>query len=82
MKVLVIEDDGVKREIRYSELSDEELNRRISAYEQKHEQTFQEFYSDFDSDESDMDELTDFLDWECLVEEKKARIEKVAYEQT
>ena len=79
MKILIIEDDGIKREIRYSELSNDELDRRISAYEQKHEQTFQEFYGDFDSDESDMDELTDFLDWENLVEERKLRERKIAY---
>lgn len=44
----------------------------------KHGMTYQEFYNGFDCDEASMDELTDLLDWESLVEEKKARLEKVA----
>lgn len=79
MKTLIIQDGETKKEIDYSGLNDEYIDNRIRRYEQKYGRLFQDFYNGFDSDEAGMDELTDLLDWENLVEEKKARAEKTAY---
>ena len=73
--------NGKKTEIVYSELTYEEIDQGIHKYEVKYGQTFDEFYSEFDSDKSDIYEIGDFLDWEGLVEEKKARVGKAVYER-
>ena len=82
MTTLIIQDGEATKEIRYSELSDNYIDGRIEEYEKKYGKTYQEFYNGFDCGEAGMDELTDLLDWESLVEEKKARMEKVVYERT
>lgn len=82
MTTLIIQDGDKKREINYSELSDDYIEKRIEEYETKHGKTFQKFYNGFDCGEASMDELTDLLDWESLVEERKARMEKAVYERT
>lgn len=82
MTTLIIQDGDKKREINYSELSDDFIEKRIEEYETKHGKIFQEFYNGFDCGEASMDELTDLLDWESLVEERKARMEKAVYERT
>jgi hypothetical protein len=74
--------NGKRTEIVYSELTDSEIENRIRCYESKYGQAFDDFYGDFDSDKSDIYEIGDFLDWESLVEERKARMEKAAYERT
>ncbi len=74
--------NGKTTERVYSELTDEEIDQGIRKYESKYKQTFDDFYGDFDSDKSDIYEIGDFLDWEGLVEEKKARVEKAVYERT
>ena len=82
MTTLIIQDGDKRREINYSELSDDYIEKRIGEYETKYGKNFQGFYNSFDCSEASMDELTDLLDWESLVEEKKARIEKAVYERT
>ena len=74
--------NGKRTEIVYSELTDSDIENRIRRYEGKYGQQFDDFYGDFDSDKSDIHEIGDFLDWESLVEERKARMEKAAYERT
>lgn len=80
-KKLISIENGKTTEIVYSELSDSEIESRIRRYESKYGQQFDDFYAEFDSDKSDIHEIGDFLDWEGLVEERKARIEKAAYER-
>ena len=82
MTKLIIQDGEEKKEIDYSELSEEHIEQRIKQYEEKYDMSYQEFYNGFDCDDASMDELTDLLDWESLVEEKKVRIEKAVYERT
>jgi cell wall assembly regulator SMI1 len=76
MRTLIIQDDAETRTVNYSSLTDGDIDQRIHEYESKYGRTYQEFYRSFDCDEADMDELTDLLDWEQLVEEKKTRMEK------
>ena len=80
MTRLISIENGKKTEIVYPKLTDEEIDQRIRHYETKYGQSFDDFYSDFDSDKADIYEIGEFLDWECLVEEKKARVKKAAYE--
>ena len=82
MKTLIVQDGEKSQEIRYSDLDDDYIDQRIREYENKYGKTYQEFYSSFDCGEAGMDELTHLLDWENLVEEKKARIKKAVYERT
>lgn len=69
--------NGKRTEIVYSELTDEEIGNRIRRYQGKYGQSFDDFYAGFDSDKADIREIGDFLDWEGLVEERKARMEKL-----
>jgi hypothetical protein len=82
VKKLISIENGKRTETIYSDLSDEEINHRIRIYEQRYGRQFHDFYSDFDSDKSDIGEIGDFLDWKSLVEEGEARAKKVAYERT
>lgn len=82
MTTLIIQDGNKRREINYSDLADDYIEDRIEEYEAKYGKSFQGFYNSFDCGEASMDELTDLLDWESLVEEKKARKEKAVYERT
>jgi len=82
MTKLIIQDGEIRKEINYSELSEEHIEQHIEQYEKKYDMTYQEFYNGFDCDEASIDELTDLLDWESLVEEKKVRMEKAVYERT
>jgi len=47
MTTLIIQDGDKRREINYSELSDDYIERRIEEYEAKHGKTFQGFYNVF-----------------------------------
>ncbi|MFC1715661.1 hypothetical protein ACFL6S_18485 [Candidatus Poribacteria bacterium] len=82
MTILTIHDNGTKREINYSELSADYIEKSIQGYEEKHGMSYTDFYSRFDCGEADMDELTDLLDWESLVEEQKVRAEKAVYQKS
>lgn len=83
MTTLIIQDGDKRREINYSELSDDYIEECIRGYEARYGKNFQVFYNGFDCGEASMNELTDLLDWESLVEERKARMEKVAtYQKT
>jgi len=81
MTTLIIQDGETKKEINYSELADDCIDQRIEEYEKKHGMTYQEFNNGFDCGEAGMDELTDLLDWESLMEEKKLRMKKAVYER-
>lgn len=82
MRTLVIQEGEETRTVNYSVLTDNDISQRIQEYEHKYEKTYHDFYNSFDCSEAGMDELTDLLDWENLVEEKKVRMEKAAYEVT
>jgi hypothetical protein len=81
-KKLISIENGKRTEIVYSKLTDAEIASRIRQYEGKYGQSFDDFYAEFDSDKANIYEIGDFLDWESLVEERKARTEKTAYERT
>ena len=76
MRTLIIQDDAETRTINYSSMTDGDIDQCIHEYERKYGNTYQEFCRSFDCGEANMDELTDLLDWEQLIEEKKARMEK------
>jgi len=65
--------DGLREEIDFSLLSDAEINRRISTYEQKYGSSFPEHLNRFSCDDAGHDEVFDLMDWETLVEEREER---------
>lgn len=82
MKKLISVRNGKTTETVYSDLTDNEINSRIRGYEAKYGKAFDDFCGGFDSDKVDIYEIGDFLDWESLDEERKARMQKVAYERS
>ena len=81
IRKLVIESDGKRTEIVYSELSIRDINSRIRAYEQKYGSSFARYFKTFSCDDALPDEMTDIMDWEYLVEEKSTRLRSPKKEQ-
>lgn len=77
IKKFVIEEDGKRTEINYSELSMREINSRIRVYEKKYGASFSKYFRTFSCDEAGPDDTTDVMDWEYLVAEKTERMRKV-----
>ena len=70
---LVIDSEPGHIEINYSTLSLREINRRIGALEMKYAASFERFSSSFSCSNASQDEMTDIMDWECLIEERAER---------
>ena len=81
IKKLIIESEGERTEIVYSDLSMREINSRIRAYERKYGTSFSRYFKTFSCDDASPDEMTDIMDWEYLVEEKAGRIRSPKKEQ-
>lgn len=74
MTIFRIQDGEERENINYSVLPEGDIEKRIKGYEKKYGKNYDDFYNRFDCGEASLDELTDLLDWENLVEEKKARL--------
>lgn len=74
---LVIEssDEG-RREIDYSALSAKEIREQLGRYEKKYGMAFAQYDKQFSCDSATPQEMTDFMDWENLMAERKARRKK------
>ena len=73
IKKFVIEEDGKRTEIDYSQLSTRDINSRIRGYERKYGSSFSRYFETFSCDDARGDEMTDVMDWEYLVAEKTRR---------
>ena len=71
---LVVSSEAGNYEIDYSTLSLREINHRIRALEKKYGTSFARFSGCFSCSDASQDEMTDVMDWECLVEEKAGRL--------
>lgn len=74
IKKLVIEEDGKRTEIVYSDLSMRDINSRIRGYEKKYGTSFSNYFQTFSCDDARPDEMTDVMNWEYLVAEKAERM--------
>ena len=73
-KLTIDSSDEGHIEICYDVLSIAEINSRIRAYEKKYGMNFSRFLRGFSCDSATPDEMTDQMDWECLVEELADRM--------
>lgn len=68
-KLTIDSSDEGHIEICYDGLSIREINSRIRAYEKKYGMRFSRFLQNFSCASARPDEMTDYMDWECLVDE-------------
>ena len=61
-------------EICYDDLSSDEIESRIQAYEKKYGKSFSEFVAQFCGCCAERMERRDEMDWQCLVDERAARL--------
>ena len=61
-------------EICYDMLSLDELNSRIRAHQKKYGMSFSRFLKGFSCDSATPDEMTDYMDWKLLIEERVDRM--------
>ena len=73
-KLVIESSDEGRTEICYDTLSVGEIESRIQRYEQKYGMPFAQFFAGFCSDSADPDEMTDYMDWEYLIEERADRL--------
>jgi len=72
-RVLTVTGTEGSWELDYSELSIEEIERRIKVYEEKHG-GFEGFLHRYDCDTSTAEEFLTLMDWESLLDERKQRM--------
>jgi len=72
-KLLVETSDKGRSVIDYASLTMREIERRISSYEKKYGMPFSSYRRQFDCDSALPWESGDLIDWESLVQERKAR---------
>ena len=65
--------------IDYASLSEKEIARRIRSYEEKYGMPYARDNRQFDCDSVLPWEAGDLIDWENLVQEKKARRKRLSY---
>ena len=73
-KLTIDSSDEGHIEICYDALSIREINSRIGAYEKKYGMSFSRFMQNFSCASATPHEMTDQMDWECLVEELADRM--------
>ena len=77
---LVVETSAEGRSvIDYASLSEKEIGRRIKSYEEKYGMPYARYNRRFDCDSALPWEAGDLIDWESLVQEKKARRKRLSY---
>lgn len=80
-KKLIIESSETGREeIVYESLSAEEIDKRIAGYEKKYGMTYARYNRRFSCDDALPWEMGDLMDWENLMQERKARKKKPSYD--
>lgn len=62
-----------RREINYTALSPREIDQRIGRYERKYRADFEAYDSRFSCSDATPQEMTDIMDWESLIQEKRIR---------
>jgi hypothetical protein len=72
-KSVIESSDQERIEIDYSSLPPREIGRRIRAYEKKYGMPFGRYNRQFNCSDASPLEMTDVMDWEYLVLEKKTR---------
>ncbi len=72
-RILMVSGTEGSWELDYSELTIEEIERRLKAYEEKHG-GFEEFLHRYDCDTSTAEEFLTLMDWESLMDERKHRM--------
>ena len=65
--------EGERSEVTYSLLTSRELDERIKSYEEKYSMPFSRYRRQFSCDEALPGEMSDFMDWQNLIEEKAQR---------
>lgn len=73
-KLTIDSSDEGRIEICYDALSMPEIDSRIGAYEKKYGMQFSRFLHNFSCDSATPDEMTDYMDWECLIQERADRL--------
>jgi len=76
-KLTIDSSEEGQKEICYEGLSMPEIDSRIGAYEKKYGMPFSRFLESFSCDSATPDEMTDYMDWECLVDERADRLRPV-----
>lgn len=76
-KLTIDSSDEGHIEICYDALSIREINSRIRAYEKKYGMRFSRFLQNFSCASATPDEMTDQMDWECLIQERADRLQSV-----
>jgi hypothetical protein len=71
MKLIVETPEGT-REVEYSKLSSEEVERRLKSYEQQYG-SYEKFLGQYDCGASSFEDSVILMDWDGLMEEKKKR---------
>ena len=61
-------------EVTYSELTLQQVDRQILSYEKKYGMPFSRFRKQFSCDDALPGEVSDFMEWDNLVQEKAARL--------
>ena len=65
-------DDG-RSEVTYSTLTPRQLDQRIKSYEQKYGMPFSRYRKQFSCDDARPWEVSDYMDWENLLQERTER---------
>ena len=71
-KKAIIEENGRRTEIDYGTLPMSQINRQICAYEKKYG-SYPSYVKTFSCADATAFEVTDIMDWECLIEERTRR---------
>lgn len=69
--------EGPRTDVTYSDLTLQQVDRRIGSYEKKYRMPFSRYKKQFSCDDAVLEEVSDFLDWDNLVQEKAERLRRV-----
>jgi hypothetical protein len=71
-RILAVKGAAGEKQVDYSALSSKEIDKKIKAYE-KNFGSFAKFLRQYDCESSPAEDYLVMIDWECLLDEQKAR---------